>query len=101
MAKQEFFMKHLIPKGSGSFYVVRFIGETPQDIENVRNELLSEGDWSDASQTEYDNFLSGVKAVGEILGNVAEWARVEGLSEESKKAVREAVQEGKELAIVE
>lgn len=86
-----FFMKDLIPNGKGGFYVRRFAGETLQDVQRTRDELMSEG-WADAIAEEYDNFLSASEAVGEIVGNIAEWARIEGLDDEQKQAIRGAVQ---------
>lgn len=89
-----FYMKDLIPNGKGGFYVRKFNGETLQDVQRTRDELLSEG-WADATREEYDNFLSAASAVGEIAGNSAEWARIESLPDEQKKAVRTWVQEAK------
>lgn len=97
---ETFYMKNLIPGGNGGFTVHRFVKNTDEGAKALRDALLAAGDWHDASQGEWDNFQSAAEAVGEIAGNIAEWARIEGLSDDSKKAVREAVQESKELTIV-
>lgn len=94
-----FFMKCLVPGGKGGFTVHRFAKNTDNGAEALRDQLLAAGDWSDASQTEWDNFDSASKAVGEIASNLAEWARIEDLSDESKKAIRTAVQEGSEVVL--
>lgn len=95
----EFFMKNLIPGGKGGFTVHRFVKNTEEGGKALRDALLAAGDWSDASQMEWDNFQSAASAVGEIASNSAEWARIEGLSDASKKVVREAVQSGAELTL--
>lgn len=85
----DFFMKVLIPRGEGAFYVHRFVAETEADKENVRNELMSES-WADATQAEYDNFLSAAPAVGGvILGK--EYVCIDGLSDEEKREIRAKV----------
>lgn len=87
----KFYMKFLIPKGNGGFYVQEFNAESFADQENTRNELMSEG-WADAEPAEYDAFLDAAPAVGEIAGNSAEWARIESLDEDQKRLVRGAIQ---------
>lgn len=94
-----FFMKCLVPGGKGGFTVHRFAKNTDDGEKVLRDALLAAGDWSDASQTEWDNFDSASKAVGEIASNLAEWARIEDLSDASKKAIRTAVQEGSEVVL--
>lgn len=71
-----FYMKHLIPGGEGAFYVVRFVKNTQEGADSLRDNLLAAGDWSDATMQEYDNAKSGYSAVGSIL-NGEEWAKVE------------------------
>lgn len=96
---ETFFMKNLIPGGKGGFTVHRFVRNTEEGAKALRDELLAAGDWHDASQMEWDNFQSAAEAVGEIAGNSAEWARIESLSDESKKAVRSAIQGEGELTL--
>lgn len=89
-----FYMKNLIPGGNGGFTVHRFVKNTEEGAKVLRDNLLAAGDWQDASQMEWDNFQSAAEAVGEIASNLAEWARIEGLDDESKKAIRSAVADG-------
>lgn len=87
----KFYMKFLIPKGKGGFYVHEFNAESFADKDRTRDEFMSEG-WADAEPAEYDAFLDAAEAVGEIAGNSAEWARIEALDEDQKKLIRGAVQ---------
>jgi len=96
MAKQEFYMKHLIPGGHGTWYVVRFVGETPEDIANVRNELLSEADWGDASQMEYDAFCAALNGVWRLFGK--DWSKLGELADSSQqKIMQDALQAALDL----
>lgn len=86
-----FFMKHLIPNGDGAFVVFRLGGNTEEGAKALHDMLQLNANFGDATAAEYDAFLSAAPAVGSVLKN-EEWARIEGLSDDEKKAVRGAVQ---------
>ena len=86
-----FYMKNLIEDGRGAFTVHRFVKNTEEGSASLRDILLAAADWSDATLEEWDNYNSAVPAVAGILLN-EEWAKIEHLAEDQKKAIRGASQ---------
>lgn len=101
MENEVFFMKNLVPGGKGGWTVHRFAKDSAEGAKTLRDALLAVADWGDATRAEWDDFQAAASAVGEIAGNIAEWSRIESLSEASKGAIRVAVQEGKEVTLAE